>query len=117
MAEDLKESISLAKGAGISDDKIIIDPGIGFAKSLEENLLLTSRLDTLTSLGYPVLLGTSRKSMIGFTLDLPSSERVEGTLVTTVYAVLSGCLFVRVHDVKENFRAVKMAEALKFSAV
>lgn len=117
VAEDLKESISLAKSAGISDDKIILDPGIGFAKSLEENLLLTSRLDTLTPLGYPVLLGTSRKSMIGLTLDLPSSERIEGTLVTTVYAVLSGCLFVRVHDVKENFRAVKMAETLKFSAV
>ena len=69
----------------------------------------------LGTLGYPVLLGTSRKSVIGLTLDLPAGERVEGTLVTTVYGVLKGASYVRVHDVKENVRAIKMAEAIRDS--
>ena len=110
--DDLKESIQIAKSAGISDNKIMTDPGIGFAKTLEQNLYLTSRAEELKKLGYPVLLGTSRKSMIGLTLDLPVTERLEGTLATTVMAVIKGCLFVRVHDVKENVRAVRMTEAL-----
>lgn len=109
---DLEESIKLAKSAGIDDNKIMTDPGIGFAKTLEENLYLTGHTEELKKLGYPVLLGTSRKSMIGLTLDLPTDERLEGTLVTTVLAVQKGCLFVRVHDVKENARAIKMTEAL-----
>ena len=88
------------------------DPGIGFAKSLEENLYLTGHAGELKKLGYPVLLGTSRKSMIGLTLGLPADERLEGTLATTVLAVQAGCLFVRVHDVKENARIIKMTEAL-----
>jgi dihydropteroate synthase len=111
--EDLKESINLAKEAGISDDKIILDPGVGFVKSYEQNLEVIKSLDEYQPLGYPVLLGTSRKSVIGLTLDLPFDQREEGTIVTTVMAVLAGCAFVRVHDVKGNVRAIKMAEAIK----
>lgn len=109
---DLEQSIRIAKTHDISNDKIILDPGVGFAKSLEQNLLITQRLDVLTDLGYPVLLGTSRKSMIGLTLDLPVSERIEGTLATTVIACVKGASFVRVHDVRENYRAARMAEAI-----
>ncbi len=112
VVSDLKESIDIAKKAGIDDEKICIDPGIGFAKELEHNLMLTQNVDILHRLGYPVLLGTSRKSMIGLTLGLGKDERVEGTLVTTVLAVQKKCLFVRVHDVKENARAIKMTKAL-----
>ena len=110
--DDLEVSIKKAKKAGISEDKIIIDPGVGFAKSYENNLEVIRHLEVYKSLGYPVLLGTSRKSVIGLTLDLPFDERIEGTLVTTVMAVMAGCTFVRVHDVKENVRAIKMAEAI-----
>lgn len=113
MMSDLRESIALAKKAGISDDKIIMDPGVGFAKDVNQNLLCIKHLDLMKELGYPVLLGTSRKSVIGLTLDLPKEERVEGTLVTTVMAVEQGAAFVRVHDVKENVRAVKMAMAIR----
>ena len=87
-------------------------PGMGFGKTYEHNLILMNRLELLNELGYPVLLGTSRKSMIGLTLDLPATDRVEGTLVTTVMGVMKGCAFVRVHDVKENARAIKMTEAI-----
>lgn len=111
---DLAESIELARKAGIAEDRIILDPGIGFAKSYEQNLELLRSMDSLQKFGYPVLLGCSRKSVIGLTLDLPTEERLEGTLVTTVMAVLKGCSFVRVHDVKENVRAVKMAEAILY---
>ena len=109
---DLKESLSIAEHAGISNDKIILDPGIGFAKNYEQNLEMLRNLGKITTLGYPVLLGASRKSVIGLTLDLPSEERMEGTLVTTVAAVQQGCGFVRVHDVKENYRAIQMAQAI-----
>ncbi len=112
MLSDLKETIQLAQKAGISEDKIILDPGIGFAKSYEQNLIAIRELNKVVELGYPVLLGTSRKSVIGLTLDLPSDERVEGTLVTTVAAVEKGCGFVRVHDIKENYRAIQMAKAI-----
>ena len=112
MKQDLRETVALAKAAGIAQDKIILDPGVGFAKSYENNLEAILRLTEVKELGYPVLLGTSRKSVIGLTLDLPAAERVEGTLVTTVFAVQAGCMFVRVHDVRENARAVKMAEAI-----
>ncbi len=107
---DLKESIFIAKTNGIN--KIIIDPGIGFAKTYEDNLAIVNNLDKLHSLGYPILLGASRKSIIGLTLDLPVTERVEGTLATTVLACLKGAMFVRVHDIKENYRAIKMTEAI-----
>lgn len=110
--KDLKETIAIAHEAGIEDEKIILDPGIGFGKTREQNLEMLNRMERVRELGYPVLLGTSRKSVIGLTLNLPAGERVEGTLVTTVFGVQKGCSFVRVHDVKENVRAVRMAEAI-----
>lgn len=110
--EDLRESVYLAEKAGISRDQIILDPGVGFAKSCQQNLEITSHLEILSELGLPVLLGTSRKSMIGLTLNLPVDQREEGTLVTTVLAVQKGCMFVRVHNVEANVRAVRMTEAI-----
>ncbi len=112
MKADLKESIRLAKEAGIKNKRIILDPGVGFGKTYENNLEAIRCLDVLEEMGYPVLLGSSRKSVIGLSLDLPSEERVEGTLVTTVFGVMQGAAFVRVHDVKENKRAITMAEAI-----
>ena len=112
MAADLSETIQLAKKAGIEDGKIILDPGVGFAKTYEQNLEIIHSMKHLIKLGYPLLLGCSRKSVIGLTLDLPAEERLEGTLATTVMAVIKGCMFVRVHDVKENVRAIKMTEAI-----
>lgn len=113
MKQDLRETIILAKQAGISDDRIILDPGVGFGKTYENNLEAIYKLEELDELGYPLLLGTSRKSVIGLTLDLPATERVEGTLVTTVLAVMKKCSFVRVHDIKENKRTIQMAEAIR----
>lgn len=110
--DDLKETIRLAKQAGIEDDKIMLDPGIGFGKTYEMNLEMMKHVDSIQTLGYPVLLGTSRKSMIGLTLDLPADQREEGTLATTVIGMMKGCSFVRVHDVKANYRAIKMTEAI-----
>lgn len=114
---DLRESVEIALSAGIANDRIILDPGVGFAKTLEQNLYITNRLDAIAELGYPVLLGASRKSMIGLTLDLPKDERVEGTIASSVIACARGAMFVRVHDVKENARAIKMAEAILNSAL
>lgn len=112
VAADLAESVELARRAGIGEDRIILDPGVGFAKSYEQNLIIINHLESLQTLGYPVLLGTSRKSVVGLTLDLPVEERLEGTLATTVIGVLKGCSFVRVHDVKENVRAIRMVRAI-----
>lgn len=109
---DLAESAELARQAGISREQIILDPGVGFAKSYEQNLAILGHLDALQSLDYPILLGTSRKSVVGLTLNLPVTERLEGTLATTVLGVLKGCAFVRVHDVKENVRAIRMTRAI-----
>lgn len=109
---DMQESLKLAEKAGISEDKILLDPGVGFGKTYEQNLKIINNLSQFKELGYPLLLGTSRKSVIGLTLELPVTERVEGTLVTTVFAVLAGYGFVRVHDIKENRRAIQMAEAI-----
>ncbi len=109
---DLNESAELALSAGIAADRIILDPGVGFAKTLDQNLIITNNLEKLHCLGYPILLGASRKSMIGLTLDLPREERVEGTIATSVIACMKKAMFVRVHDVKENYRAVKMALAI-----
>ena len=109
---DLKKSIDIALSAGISKERIMIDPGIGFAKSLEENLKVMNHLEMLKELGFPILLGTSRKSMIGLSLNLPSDERLEGTIATTVIGMMKGCSFFRVHDVKENKRAVLMTRAI-----
>lgn len=109
---DLRESVCLAKEAGIDGGKIILDPGVGFGKDYEMNLAVIRHLDRLLELGYPILLGTSRKSVIGLTLNLPSDQREEGTLATTVYGMTKGCSFVRVHDVKANLRAIRMTEAI-----
>lgn len=109
---DMEECVALARKAGVPDDKIILDPGVGYGKTYELNLEIINHLEILNTLGFPVLLGTSRKSVIGNTLDLPTDQRVEGTLVTTVMGVMKGCSFVRVHDVKENLRAVKMTKAI-----
>ena len=110
--KDLQESIAIAKAAGIEDGKIMVDPGIGFAKDLEQNLTVMKNLEQLKELGYPVLLGTSRKSMIGLTLDLPVDEREEGTIATSVMGLMAGCSIFRVHDVQKNLRALQMAEAI-----
>ncbi len=112
MLADMRETIETAKIAGIADDRIILDPGVGFGKSYEQNLQAIKHLNRLDLLGYPILLGTSRKSVIGLTLDLPVGERTEGTLATSVIAAINRCMFVRVHDVKENYRAVRMTEAV-----
>ena len=112
MKKDLNESIDIAIKAGVKKDNIMIDPGIGFAKTLDNNLEVMYRLEELKELKYPILLGTSRKSMIGLTLDLPVEERLEGTLATTVLGINKGIEFVRVHDVKENKRAALMSDAM-----
>lgn len=113
MKADLRESLEIAHKAGIADEKIILDPGIGFGKTYEQNLQAICKLGELRELGYPILLGASRKSVIGLTLNLPVEERLEGTLATTVLGVSAGCSFVRVHDVLENKRVIQMAEAVQ----
>ncbi|CAH0306234.1 Dihydropteroate synthase [Peribacillus sp. Bi96] len=110
--QDLYESILLVKDAGVKEENIILDPGIGFAKDLKLNLEMMRNLDKLVSLGYPVLLATSRKSMIGHVLDLPPNERMEGTAATICHGIQQGCQMVRVHDVKEMSRTAKMMDAL-----
>lgn len=112
MVQDLAVCVKIAREAGVPEDKIILDPGVGFGKTYEMNLKAIGHVDALHALGYPILLGTSRKSVIGMTLNLPTDQRVEGTLATTVIGVLKGCAFVRVHDVKENKRAIQMTEAI-----
>lgn len=112
LCQDLQESLDIAQKAGIQKDKIILDPGVGFGKTYQQNLTVLHHMEELQRLGYPVLLGTSRKSVIGQTLDLPADDRLEGTLVTTVFGVLKKAAFIRVHDVKENLRAIRMAQAI-----
>ncbi len=111
--EDFERILTIAEDAGIDREKIILDPGVGFAKSYEQNLWVINHLPFFQEMGYPVLLGTSRKSVIGLTLDLPVTERVEGTLATTAFAVSCGCCMIRVHDVKENVRFIRMMEAIR----
>jgi dihydropteroate synthase len=109
---DLKESINIALNAGVKPETIIIDPGIGFAKTYEQDLGVMNHLEYLATLGYPILLATSKKRMIGYTLDLPKDERVEGTVATTVIGIMKNCDFVRVHNVKQNKRAALMTDAI-----
>lgn len=109
---DLYESIAIVKKAGVKDENIILDPGIGFARDYQENLLTMQNLDLFVRLGYPVLLGTSRKTMIGQALDLPVHERMEGTGATVCYGIQKGCQIIRIHDVKEMSRMAKMMDAL-----
>lgn len=110
--EDLKATLKIAEDAGIKKEQIILDPGVGFGKTYEQNLEVIRRLEEMQALGYPVLLGTSRKSVIGLTLDLPADQRVEGTLTTTVMGVERGTAIVRVHDIRENARAIRMTRAI-----
>jgi len=116
LIEDVKHellvSVELAVKAGIDESHIILDPGIGFGKTREHNLELINRLDEIRALGYPILLGTSRKSFIGFTLDLPADQRVEGTAATVAIGIARGADIVRVHDVKEMARVAKMTDAI-----
>ncbi|MBE0069479.1 dihydropteroate synthase [Thermoanaerobacterium thermosaccharolyticum] len=108
----LEKSIDIALKAGIKEENIMIDPGIGFGKTLEHNLTLMKRLDELKVLGFPILLGTSRKSMIGHVLKLDVNERVEGTAATVAIGISKGADIVRVHDVKEMARVAKMTDAM-----
>ena len=110
--EDLKLSLAIADRHGVKKENIILDPGIGFGKTYEQNLIIMNHLEDITALGYPVLLGASRKSVIGLTLDLPVAEREEGTIAASVIAAMKGCEYVRVHDVKKNVRALKMTDAI-----
>ena len=112
LCANLRQTLALAKAAGIPEGNIVLDPGVGFGKTYENNLTAITALREVRALGYPVLLGTSRKSVIGLTLDVPVNDRVIGTAVTTVFAVQQGCAFVRVHDVKENVQAIRMTQAI-----
>jgi dihydropteroate synthase len=116
LVEDVKrellECVVIAKKANIADSHIILDPGIGFGKTRENNLELVNRLDQIRSLNYPILLGTSRKSFIGFTLDLPADQRVEGTAATVAVGITRGADIIRVHDVREMARVAKMTDAI-----
>lgn len=113
VSRGLEESLEIALKAGIGRDRIMLDPGVGFGKDYGENIAVLKRLDRVQIEDYPMLLGASRKSVVGLTLDLPANERMEGTLATTAAAVAAGYMFTRVHDVKENYRFIKMFEALR----
>ncbi len=110
---ELKESISIAKIAGIKENKIVVDPGLGFGKSNINNLEIVNRLREFKTLGYPILIGASRKSMIGNVLNLPVEERVEGSLAVAAAAAMNGASIFRVHDVKETKRVIAMIDAIK----
>ncbi|HRK90386.1 MAG TPA: dihydropteroate synthase, partial [Anaerolineales bacterium] len=116
LIEDVKRellaSVEIAVQAGVKEKLILLDPGIGFGKTREHNLELINRLGEIRSLGYPVLLGTSRKSFIGFTLDLPPDQRVEGTAATVAVGIARGADIIRVHDVQEMVRVAKMTDAI-----
>lgn len=109
---DLEESVAIARKAGVKDERIVLDPGIGFAKSYEQNLYLMSRLQHIADIGYPVLLGTSRKSMIRKTLNLPAEDVLEGTAATVALGISQGCDIMRVHDVKQMKRVAMMSDAI-----
>ncbi|MDR0318892.1 MAG: dihydropteroate synthase, partial [Nitrososphaerota archaeon] len=112
ITESLGKSVDVALKSGLKPENVALDPGIGFGKTLEQNLEVMRRLDELKCLGYPILLGTSKKSMIGRVLDLPVNERVEGTAATVAIGIAKGVDFIRVHDVKEMYRVVKMSDAM-----
>jgi len=109
---DLKRAVQQATGAGVPEHNIIVDPGIGFGKSLEQNLEIVRRLAEIRVLGKPVLLGSSRKSMIGLVLDLPADQRLEGTATTVAIGIANGADIVRVHDVKQMVRVCRMSDAI-----
>ena len=107
--------ISIAKAAKINPEKIILDPGIGFGKNLEHNFSILNRLNELCVHGYPIMIGTSRKSFIGLTLDLPPNDRVEGTAATVSVGIMNGARIIRVHDVKEMKRVVTIVEKIRLA--
>ena len=107
-----EKTIEIALKAGMKRNQLILDPGIGFGKTPEQNMYVMKRLEELKCFGLPILLGTSRKSMLGKILDLPPKERVEGTIATTVMGIIQGVDIVRVHDVKENLRAAMVTDAI-----
>lgn len=109
---DLEKCLAVAQKYGVKKEKIMLDPGIGFGKTYEQNLIVMKHLEQICEMGYPVLLGTSRKSMIGLALELPVEEREEGTIATSVIGAMKGCRFFRVHDVRANVRALRMTEAI-----
>jgi dihydropteroate synthase len=109
---DLERALERALALGADIDSLIVDPGIGFGKTAEHNLLLLRELDALAVLGRPILLGTSRKSTIGKVLDLPADQRLEGTLATTALGIAAGADIIRVHDVAANVRAARMTDAI-----
>lgn len=110
--QELQTSVHLAQAAGIPDSHIMIDPGIGFGKTVEQNLALLNNLDTLADLGYPILLGASNKSFIGYTLNLPPEDRIEGTAATVAIGIARGADIVRVHQVKVMSRVAAMTDAI-----
>jgi dihydropteroate synthase len=112
ISEELLDSVSIATKAGIEKDQIILDPGIGFGKTIDQNLELINRLNEICSLGYPVLIGPSRKSFIGYTLDLPPSDRIEGTAAAVAVGIVRGASIVRVHDVMQIVRVTRMTDAI-----
>ncbi|WP_338537378.1 dihydropteroate synthase [Helicovermis profundi] len=112
MKDFFVKSLDIAKKAGIKKENILLDPGIGFGKTYKQNLIVMNRLSELNTLGFPILLGTSRKSIIGKTLDLPPNERVEGTIATNVIGIVNGTEIIRVHDIRENLRAVRVADVI-----
>ena len=109
---ELVESVHLAHFAGVPEGQIILDPGIGFGKTVEQNLELLNHLDEIRALGFPVLLGPSRKSFIGYTLNLPPDQRLEGTAAAVAVGIVRGADIVRVHDVQPNLRAARMTDAV-----
>lgn len=111
--EELQISLSIAEKYGVKKDKIMLDPGVGFGKTREQNLTVMNHLEEIVAMGYPVLLGASRKSVIGLTLDLPVEEREEGTIATSVVGAMKGCEYIRVHDVEKNVRALRMTDAIR----
>ncbi|MGE6489965.1 dihydropteroate synthase [Paenisporosarcina sp. NPDC076898] len=112
VCKELEESVQIAKDAGVPDEQIWLDPGIGFGKTTEQNIWMMRHLEEVMEMGYPVLLGTSRKSMIGNILNLPVEERLEGTAATVSFGIMQGCHIMRVHDVKEIVRTVRMMDVL-----
>lgn len=112
VVRDLHKSVNLALNSGISKENIMIDPGVGFGKNYEQNLEVLNKLKVLQTLELPVLLGVSRKSVIGYTLDLPVENRLNGTLALTAYGMLQGCSFIRVHDIRSNKEVIRMLEAV-----
>ena len=108
----MKDSLGIARQAGIKKEDIILDAGIGFGKTVEENLALVNRLDEFSSMGFPILIGPSRKSFIGATLNLPADQRLEGTAAATAISIVRGADIIRVHDVREMARVARMCDAI-----